>query len=471
MCYMANAQAPEALNYSAIVRNGSGTPIPNQAVAFRLSILKGGLTGFSVYTETHQVTTDANGMVNLEIGRGSIVSGSFKGIAWNNDSYYLKVEVDASGGTNYTDVGTTQLLSVPYALYAKYAETTLASTGSSLDTVQPFSFFDNHFTSLTQLNITDYINGYVLEKMQADKSGNIISWLSYGSKIYSHKYSGALNFTVTPPLGNFDNFFLDHLGNIYTLLSIEQIFSTTSINFGNSVSLQYNESTSNCSAGLRILAKYNSSGIVQWAKWLPVNGCSRGGGDMYPDINYDVDSAGNIYIQHYKWIIKYNTNGDSVSTTIHNDTTDYGIDVNNNGEFVMGGRTNNVGVTKIFNANNTLKWTFFNSSFSGSSLSQYFDDSGKYYLAGCNENYFSINENTYYERSDSKPTFKLIGISNPGRMDSYFRYVNSPSNETCLYTKAKLFKLDGKISMISGFSSIFYNNGVRYNPGLYLVKF
>ncbi|HOZ52839.1 MAG TPA: hypothetical protein PLU17_13330 [Chitinophagaceae bacterium] len=124
------AQAPQAFNYSAVVRNGSGTPIPNQLVKFRLSILRGTITGPSVYVETHSTTTDANGMVNLEIGRGTIVSGVFAAIPWNNDAFFFQVEVDPTGGNTFQLMGTTQFLSVPYALNAKESEKAITADTS-----------------------------------------------------------------------------------------------------------------------------------------------------------------------------------------------------------------------------------------------------------------------------------------------------------------------------------------------------
>ena len=115
------AQAPEGFSYSAVVRNSSGNPIPDQAVSFQFSIVKGSETGSVIYTEKHNVTTDHFGFVSLVIGKGTDTTGSFAEILWGVDSYFLKTELDNSGGTSYTDMGTTQFFSVPYALYAKTA--------------------------------------------------------------------------------------------------------------------------------------------------------------------------------------------------------------------------------------------------------------------------------------------------------------------------------------------------------------
>ena len=84
----------------------------------KISILTGSSTGTPVYVETHTATTNANGLVNLEIGDGAIVSGNFTGIDWSSGLYFIKTDTDPTGGTNYTIVGTSQLLSVPYSIHS-----------------------------------------------------------------------------------------------------------------------------------------------------------------------------------------------------------------------------------------------------------------------------------------------------------------------------------------------------------------
>jgi hypothetical protein len=117
------AQAPDAFKYQTVVRNSSNQIIPNQAVSLRISILQTSTTGTAVYVETHAATTNILGLVNLEIGNGTLVSGSFSNISWGTNSYYVKIELDPAGGTAYQDMGTSQLLSVPYALHSKTTET------------------------------------------------------------------------------------------------------------------------------------------------------------------------------------------------------------------------------------------------------------------------------------------------------------------------------------------------------------
>ena len=117
----ATAQSPSGFKYQAIVRDNTGESITAQVVSLRIGVLKGSTTGGSSYIETHNVTTSDFGLVDLVIGEGSVVDGDFTTIDWGNDNYFLRLEVDENGGSDYTLLGTTQLLSVPYALYAEVA--------------------------------------------------------------------------------------------------------------------------------------------------------------------------------------------------------------------------------------------------------------------------------------------------------------------------------------------------------------
>lgn len=117
------AQPPQKMSYEAVIRNSSGQLVINQPVGLRISILQGSITGTVMYTETQKPTTNANGLASIEIGAGAIVTGTFGGIDWSSGTYFIKTETDPTGGTNYTITGTSQLLSVPYALYARIAET------------------------------------------------------------------------------------------------------------------------------------------------------------------------------------------------------------------------------------------------------------------------------------------------------------------------------------------------------------
>ncbi len=116
---MAFSQSQDAMSYQAIVRNSSNDLIKNQNVGMKFSILKGSPSGTVVYSEIQTQSTNTNGLVTVRIGAGTQVSGSYSTIDWGSDTYFIKTETDPNGSTNYTISGTSQLLSVPYALYAK----------------------------------------------------------------------------------------------------------------------------------------------------------------------------------------------------------------------------------------------------------------------------------------------------------------------------------------------------------------
>ena len=118
MIFVAEAQAPEKFSYQAVIRDAAGNLVANEPVGVRVSILQYSPDGSAVYSETHYRATNANGLVTMEIGAGTVVSGSFSNIDWASGPYFLKIETDVNGGTNYTLAGTQQMLSVPYALYA-----------------------------------------------------------------------------------------------------------------------------------------------------------------------------------------------------------------------------------------------------------------------------------------------------------------------------------------------------------------
>jgi hypothetical protein len=124
------AQVPQAFNYQAVARDASGNVLSGQLISLRITILDGSSTGTVVYTETQATTTNQFGLFTLSLGTGAVQTGTFSTINWATGSKYLKVEMDASGGTNYVPLGTAELLSVPYALYAN-ASGTPGATGAT----------------------------------------------------------------------------------------------------------------------------------------------------------------------------------------------------------------------------------------------------------------------------------------------------------------------------------------------------
>ncbi|MCF6223681.1 MAG: DUF1566 domain-containing protein [Flavobacteriaceae bacterium] len=130
----ANAQTPNQMTYQAVVRDASNILVASTEVGIQISILKGSESGSVVYSETQQPTTNTNGLISIIIGTppNSDLGPGLSQIDWSNDIYFIKTEIDPTGGSNYTITGTTQLLSVPYALYAKSSGDKVFSTTKNI---------------------------------------------------------------------------------------------------------------------------------------------------------------------------------------------------------------------------------------------------------------------------------------------------------------------------------------------------
>ncbi len=111
------AQAPQSFKYQAVARNAEGAAMVNATIGIEISLISNNINGTVVYSETFSPSSNGVGIFNLNIGQGSVISGNFSDIDWGADNYFLKVAMDVTGGSNYVDMGTTQLLSVPYSLY------------------------------------------------------------------------------------------------------------------------------------------------------------------------------------------------------------------------------------------------------------------------------------------------------------------------------------------------------------------
>jgi hypothetical protein len=202
LAMMVIAQSPQKLSYQAVVRNAQGKLVANATVGIRFSILKGSPTGTAVYSETMTKATNVNGLVSVEIGTDT-ASGYFNAIDWSQGPYYLKNETDPAGGTNFTISGVSQLLSVPYALYAEKANVgpetkiaggtniTVKGTGTNTD---PFIIsnggypFNNKlvFTSSQFWTVPTNVSKIKVELWGASGGGG-------GSGAYTYSYSYYLN--------------------------------------------------------------------------------------------------------------------------------------------------------------------------------------------------------------------------------------------------------------------------------------
>ena len=129
---LALAQVPQKFSYQSVIRNSGNQLIANQTVGIKISVLQGSANGTVVYAETHSPTTTANGLANIEIGGGNVLSGNFANINWSNGPYFIKTETDVNGGNNYSISATQQLLSVPYAFRAEDISYSVSQSGDTL---------------------------------------------------------------------------------------------------------------------------------------------------------------------------------------------------------------------------------------------------------------------------------------------------------------------------------------------------
>ncbi|MCF8463379.1 MAG: fibrobacter succinogenes major paralogous domain-containing protein [Flavobacteriales bacterium] len=129
---------PDKFSYSAIARDASGDPISNSAIGVQISVLEGSINGVVVYQENHTLNSDDFGRLSLQIGGGVVQVGALGLIDWSSNDFFLQVGLDAAGGSAYTEMGTSQLISVPYAMHAKTAASlsggvhSVSATGDTL---------------------------------------------------------------------------------------------------------------------------------------------------------------------------------------------------------------------------------------------------------------------------------------------------------------------------------------------------
>ena len=197
------AQAPSKFNYQAVVRNTTGNVLPNQSVNFKFSILSGSINGTPVYAETNLVSTNAAGLVNINVGSGSVVSGNISTVDWTSNLFFLKIEMDITGGNNFQSMGTQQMVSVPYALDAKIAE-------KAKDLQLPFS--NLNYDAATSFTINNGADAKVMDLIKSNNGG-------------------------TYPVLNIDNFSTNN--NASTLVVNSTAGVTSSFNAGNSGTAAY----------------------------------------------------------------------------------------------------------------------------------------------------------------------------------------------------------------------------------------
>lgn len=126
------AQSPEGINYQAVVRDALGATITNAPVGLKLALVQNSASGTVVYEETFSSFSNDFGLVNVVFGQGTVISGTFSNVDWSAGPYFIEVAADVTGGTTYSVLGSQQLMSVPYALFTKSAETFLTGDYNNL---------------------------------------------------------------------------------------------------------------------------------------------------------------------------------------------------------------------------------------------------------------------------------------------------------------------------------------------------
>ena len=189
------AQAPQGFNYQATVRNSAGELIIKSNVYFKFNVIQGSQTAVPVFTETHYVPTDDLGQVNLVIGQGSANTGAFSQLDWSLGSYYLGIELSINGANNYVAMGTTQLLSVPYAFYAQNSGNA-TSTTPNLQSV----LAENNSAGQQQIkNLLDPTDGSdAVTKSYADALSNTQGLMNFNGWDKYQISNDNSNFQLTP---------------------------------------------------------------------------------------------------------------------------------------------------------------------------------------------------------------------------------------------------------------------------------
>ncbi|NNE77190.1 MAG: hypothetical protein HKN31_08965, partial [Pricia sp.] len=188
--YMVWSQTPEKMSYQAIVRESDNTLVSDAQVSLRIIVRQGSATGTNTYEETHSSNTNANGLVSLEIGAGNRISGDFSTIPWSDGPFFIETQVDPRGGSNYGIIGVSQLLSVPYALHAKYAENIVGAAGSHSKGADIVSF-----TSSRNIGVNDINNTIACTKTATLTLSSGFSTMKIGETINLEAHNGA-NLTV-----------------------------------------------------------------------------------------------------------------------------------------------------------------------------------------------------------------------------------------------------------------------------------
>jgi len=160
------AQAPQGINYQTVIRDGDGNILPDTELSLQMTIRAGSPDGEVVYSEIHDAVTNAFGLVNLVIGYGSPLNNAFSDINWGDGDKYLETAIDLDGSGNYTIMGATQFLSVPYSMHSLTTET-------YEETDPEFNAWDKSTgIAITENQITD-LQDYLTEEIDGDPTNEL----------------------------------------------------------------------------------------------------------------------------------------------------------------------------------------------------------------------------------------------------------------------------------------------------------
>ena len=202
----ANAQAPQKMSYQSVLRNSSNVLLTNKQVGIKISVLQGTASGTAVYVETQTATTNANGLLSLQIGNGTATTGTFAGIDWSAGPYFIKTETDPAGGNNYTITGTQELLSVPYALNGITKaqadaiismQAQIADLQAQANLVIPTVTIGTQDWTKYNLNVTTYSNGDIIPEVQ-----DLTAWASLTTGAWCHYNNDPANDAIYGKLYN-----------------------------------------------------------------------------------------------------------------------------------------------------------------------------------------------------------------------------------------------------------------------------
>ena len=186
------AQAPNGFNYQAVARNTAGEPLVNKSISVRFSIIQDNPEGTVVYSEAHQATTNELGLFDLIIGDGTVELGSMENIGWEDHAFFIKIELDPEGGSNYREMGKSPLLAVPYALHANTVTHPEDDDADPQNEIQDLQLHDHILTlSLngepTEIDLKSYLDN--TDNQTLDFTGDTLSILNGNHLVFPYDSS------------------------------------------------------------------------------------------------------------------------------------------------------------------------------------------------------------------------------------------------------------------------------------------